>query len=98
MEERETARREIEFLRASDPYATLALKIRSIPIRLFHGSADTLARPEESRLMERALRQLNAEVKLTEYAGLGHDATPALADAELWKWLLTQRRSNIRSN
>jgi len=82
-DQRATALREIEFLRAGDPYAALASKIRNIPIRIFHGLADTLAHPEESQLMDRALRRVDADVKLTEYPGLGHDSARALNEPEL---------------
>ena len=90
--QRETAIQENDWLRSDDPFRILASKIKSIPIWLLHGSADPLAPPEESRRMSRELQSANAEVKFTEYEGLGHDATRALAESELWSWLLAKRR------
>ena len=42
--------------------------------------------------MAEALKMAKGDVRFTEYAGEGHNIDPkALADAELWKWLLAQR-------
>jgi predicted peptidase len=71
----------------------LAARLRGLPIWIFHGAADTVVRVEESRGMAEALRATGNSVRYTEFPGVGHDAwTPAYGRAELWEWLLAQRR------
>ena len=92
--ERANALRENDYLRSNDPFAALASTIRNVPTWLFHGSADTLAPPEESRRMAQALRNVKANVRLTEYEAVPHEPDRALAEPELWSWLLAQRRGS----
>ena len=65
-----------------------AAAIATTPVWAFHGDADTTVLPEASRRMVRALQELKADVKLTEFPGVGHDSwTPALTKPEFAEWL-----------
>ncbi|HUP46509.1 MAG TPA: prolyl oligopeptidase family serine peptidase [Thermoanaerobaculia bacterium] len=78
---------------ADDPYSTAAEKVKHIPIWIFHGADDTLIPPSESRRMHDELRRLGADVRYTEYPGVGHNSWDlAYGDPDLWNWLLRQRR------
>ena len=76
-----------------DPYAFTAEQLRALPVWMYHGSADTVIRPEESRRMHEALRAVGGDVRYTELEGVGHNAWDrAYGDAEMWKWLFAQKR------
>ena len=76
-----------------DPYAAVAKRVVSIPIWIFHGDADDVVPPEESRRMYAALKQLGAEVTYTELPKVNHNAwDPTYARADLIEWMLKQRR------
>jgi len=69
------------------------LQARGVPIRAFHGEADEVIPVAESRLLVQALQELDADVDLTIYPGIGHDAwTRTYANRELYRWLFAQRR------
>lgn len=89
----ETAMRENAYLRSRDPFGTLAASLRELPVWLFIGSDDPLAPPGDGRRMGEALRKVNPAARFTEYEGVGHDARRALAEKELWTWLLARQRS-----
>jgi predicted peptidase len=75
----------------ADPYAETARRIGSTPIWIFHGDADDTVSVEESRKMAQALRAAKANVRYTEYPGVGHNAwDKAYAEPELVPWLLAQ--------
>jgi predicted peptidase len=83
-------------LNAADPYAFTAQKLRHIPIRIYHGADDGVIPPTEGRQMAEALKKEGADVKYTEYPGVGHNSwDPAYGDNELWKWLFAQRRRRV---
>ena len=68
-----------------------ARRIGSTPVWMFHGSEDETVPVEESRKMAKALRSAKANVRYTEYAGVGHNAwDKAYAEPELIPWLLSQ--------
>ncbi len=76
----------------SDPYAETARRIGSTPIWIFHGDADPTVPVEESRKMAQALQAAKANVRYTEYPGIGHNSwDKAYAEPELIPWLLTQK-------
>lgn len=80
----------------SDPpegrYAEIAQKIGSVPVWVFHGSADTAVPVAESRKMVEALKAAGRNVKYTEYEGVGHNSWDrAYAEPELLPWMLAQR-------
>ncbi len=87
--------KENPFAKSSDPYMTVAAQISKVPVWIFHGGADSVVWPEESRRMYQALKASGFEVKYTEYEGVGHDAwDKAYHDPDLWVWLLSHRRSH----
>jgi len=46
----------------------------------------------ESRKMVEALRALNADVRYTEYEGVGHNSwDKAYAEPEIFSWMLSQK-------
>jgi predicted peptidase len=91
--EREVAFSQNDFLRAADPYRALAAKLKSVPIRLFHGSADMVVPASESRRMADALKGLQGDVEFKEYEGVPHNCwDQAYAEPELWTWLFSQHR------
>jgi len=73
-----------------DPYAVTAQKIGKTPVWIFHGGADPIVPPDESRKMNEALKAAGGNVKYTEYEKVGHDSwTKAYAEPELMKWMLS---------
>lgn len=80
-------------LASSAPFDTVAGMIGKTPTWIFHGDRDTVVPVEQSRRMAAALRRAGAEVRYTEYAGVGHDSwLRAYAEPDLMSWLLSQRR------
>lgn len=76
----------------SDPYAETAKRIGSTPIWIFHGGADDTVPVDESRKMAKALRAAKANVRYTEYPGVGHNSwDKAYAEPELVPWLLSHK-------
>jgi predicted peptidase len=76
-----------------DPYAFIARKVASIPVWILHGDADKTVSVEESRKMAAALKAVGANVQLTEFPGVDHNAwDAAYARADLIEWMLKQRR------
>jgi len=73
----------------------VARALRHLPVWMFHGSADDIIPVNESRRMNAALRREGADVRYTEYKGVGHNSWErAYAEPELWRWLFTQRQRN----
>jgi predicted peptidase len=87
-------RRANPFLTTADPFATLAERIKSLPIWVFHGDADERVPVGESRQLVAALKKVGATVRYTEYPGVDHNVAPqkASTDSELLGWLLAQHR------
>lgn len=78
----------------SDPYAEVAGKVGRIPVWIFHGADDPVVPVSESRKMHQALEAAGADVRYTEYAGVGHNSWDrAYAEEELYTWLLAARRA-----
>ena len=76
---------------ASDPYALTAKGVRAMPIWIFHGASDPVVPVSESRRMTDALRAENADVRYTEYPGVGHNAWDrAYAEDEMWQWMFSK--------
>jgi predicted peptidase len=77
---------------AEQPYATIAKKIGSTPVWIFHGDADNVIPVTESRQMAEALRALGRNVKYTEYAGVAHNSwDKAYAQPDFMPWLFSHR-------
>ncbi|MCU1291113.1 MAG: dienelactone hydrolase [Acidobacteria bacterium] len=92
--ELEIDRKTNPFVAAPDPFASLALRIKNIPVWIFHGDADQGVPVEQSRQLVAALKSAGAEVHYTEYAGAGHVAAAqkVYADTDMIKWLFTKYR------
>lgn len=71
-------------------YEGVARATSSLPLWLFHGSADATVPVRESRLLHAArLREATAESCYSELAGVGHGAwITAYADQKVIDWLL----------
>jgi predicted peptidase len=81
-------------LRSATPFAAVAEMIRETPAWVFHGVKDGVVPVAQSRQMVEALRRIGADVRYTEYAGVGHDSwVRAYADPELMPWLLSHTRN-----
>lgn len=75
------------------PYPTVARRIHSLPVWIWHGGADDVVPVEESRRMAQALHARGGQVTYTELPGVGHDLWISAFEAlELPAWLLAQRR------
>ena len=82
------------FANSPDPYVAVASQISKVPTWIFHGGADPVISPDESRRMFQTLKASGFDVKYTEYEGVGHDSwIKAYAEADLVPWLLSHRRS-----
>jgi predicted peptidase len=76
-----------------DPWLDAAKKVKDLPIWIFHGAVDRTVPVSESQKMSAALKTLGADVRYTEYPGVGHDCWDrAYDDPELAKWLFAQHR------
>jgi predicted peptidase len=76
------------------PHPVIARRIRSLPVWIWHGDADSVVPVEESRRMAQALRAAGAEVSYTELPGLGHESwVQAFDSPELPGWLLRRSRT-----
>jgi predicted peptidase len=70
-----------------------AFRISHLPCWAFHGADDEIVPVAETEAMIAAMRDGGGSPKLTVYPGVGHDAwSRAYRDAEMWQWLLAQRR------
>lgn len=71
-----------------------APKLKDIPIRAFHGSADRVVMVKRSRDMVAAIRAAGGtKISYTEYPGVNHDSwTVTYADHDHLRWLFSQSR------
>lgn len=77
----------------ADPYATLAQRLRHVPIWIFHGAKDDLVPPSDDRKTIAALQAAGANARYTEFPDANHNAwDPAYAEPTLWTWLFAQHR------
>ncbi len=77
----------------TDPYRETARLMGTTPVWIFHGGEDRIVPRDESRKMNDALKTAGANVKYTEYEGVGHNSWDrAYADPELLTWMLALRR------
>ncbi|MGH9938258.1 MAG: prolyl oligopeptidase family serine peptidase [Blastocatellia bacterium] len=81
-----------------DPYAVAARSVGKTPVWIFHGGADPVVPPDESRKMNEALKAAGGNVKYTEYEKVGHNSwDKAYAEPELMKWMLGHSLKTIHS-
>ncbi|MGQ9576373.1 MAG: prolyl oligopeptidase family serine peptidase [Thermoguttaceae bacterium] len=70
-----------------------AKEMAQVAFWIFHGGADPVVKPELSRTAVEALKKAGAQVKYTEYPGVGHDSwSKAYNEPELVDWLFAQKR------
>ncbi len=71
-----------------------AKRIADIPAWVFHGGKDPAVPLENSQKMVEALKKNGGNPKFTVYLEAGHDSwTQAYNTAELYEWLLQQKRT-----
>jgi predicted peptidase len=76
-----------------DPFAWVAGKVHTLPVWIFHGGADDVVPPEQSRKMDAALKKRGATVRYTEFPGVGHASwEKAYATDGLWPWMFGHHR------
>jgi predicted peptidase len=64
--------------------------LQKTPLWIFHGEQDDVVWAEHSKRMFRALKELDAPVKLTLYPEVKHDSWHnAFADPDLFQWLFS---------
>ena len=67
--------------------------LQKTPLWIFHGEMDSVVWVEHSKTMYRALKQINAPVKLTLYPEVNHDSWHnAFADPNLMEWLFSNQK------
>ncbi|MCB8044531.1 prolyl oligopeptidase family serine peptidase [Microbacterium oxydans] len=70
-----------------------AAPIRAIPSWAFHGDADDVVPIAATEQIVDELQALDADVRFTRYAGVGHDSwTETYENPELYEWMLSHRR------
>jgi predicted peptidase len=70
-----------------------AKEMAKVAFWVFHGGADPVVKPDQSRDAVKALKEAGATVKYTEYPGVGHDSwSKAYKEPELVDWLFAQKR------
>jgi predicted peptidase len=88
-----------EIVKSEDPYLTLAKRLYKLPIWIFHGEADKVVLPQESRRMAEAFKTLNSTAKYTEYEKIGHSCwEQAYEEEDLINWMLEQRLGKNSAN
>ncbi len=76
------------------PWAAPALK--NLPIRAFHGSADTVVKLQNSIDMVEAVKAAgNTDVTLTVFEGVGHNSWVRAYDEALGDFLISQTRKTV---
>ena len=95
----EALSRRPEFFAAAIPVCgggdvTQAPKLKDIPIRVFHGSADSVVKVKRSRDMVAAIRAAGGtKISYTEYPGVDHNSwTATYANHDNLRWLFSRSR------
>jgi predicted peptidase len=70
-----------------------APKFAKVPLWIFHGGADNVVPVSGSRDYVEALKKMKADVKYSEYPGVGHNSWDnAFAEPELLPWLFSHKK------
>ena len=78
---------------SDEEYAAIGASLGQTPIWVFHGQADDIINVAEPRKLVEILGKVGANVRYTEYEGVGHGAWElAYEEPELIPWILSQRR------
>lgn len=70
--------------------------VLKMPIWTFHGKEDTVVSPAQTEEMVAKLRSLGADVTYTSLEGVGHDAWDYAYKEELFNWLLSKNRGDLK--
>ena len=72
-------------------YLAAAERVGKTPVWIFHGADDDIVPVTESRRMTEAMKQIGAEVRYTEYPGVGHPCwNKAYEEPRLFPWLFSK--------
>ena len=72
-------------------YLAAAERVGKTPVWIFHGADDDIVPVTESRRMTDAMKQIGAEVRYTEYPGVGHPCwNKAYEEPKLFPWLFSK--------
>lgn len=72
-------------------YSDAAERVGKMPVWIFHGAVDKTVPVIESQRMSAAMRQVGAEVRYTEYPGVGHASwDKAFDEPKLFPWLFSK--------
>lgn len=72
-----------------------AVRLKDLPIWVFHGAKDEAVPLRRSEEMVAALKKLGADVKFTVYPEAGHDSwTETYDNPELYQWFLSHKRGD----
>lgn len=75
----------------------LAIRIKDIPIWVFHGANDNIVPINYSEEMVKKLEEFNSKVKFTVYPDAGHDSwTETYNNPNLYKWMLSHERNHFK--
>jgi len=81
-----------------DRYTALALRLRQVPVWMFHGAQDDLVSPNDDRRLYKAARQVGADMRYSEYPEGNHNAWDATyADPRMWEWMFGKRLKTAAS-
>ncbi len=70
--------------------AAIAEKLKGLPVWAFHGEADDVVKPEQTRCVVEELTKLKADVKSSFYPGVNHNSwDKAYREEKLGEWFLT---------
>lgn len=76
---------------SSKSYMDAAQRVGKVPAWLFHGAEDSIVPVTESQRMYAAMKQIGADVRYTEYPGVGHASwDKAFDEPKLFPWLFSQ--------
>lgn len=74
-------------------FATLARRLASVPVWIFHGEVDPVVPVTESRRAAEALKAAGGNVRYTEIMGGGHNVWDLVyGSPQFTEWLFAQRR------
>ncbi len=72
-----------------------ALALTKMPIRAFHGDADSIVPIEHSYLMVDSINKKGGNARLTVFHGVNHNSwDPAYLETRVLEWLLEQNKEN----
>ena len=73
--------------------ATLADKIKDVPVWAFHGAEDGAVKPKRSRDMIAAFKKAGGNPNYTEYEKVGHNSwEKAYGDPKMYEWMFSQKK------